>query len=252
LKPSGDAQLDECSMRHGDGRPFAEATAKGAPCSADVFPMTHVAHEPSVPEARLNDSIAAVRNRVLDLLRDATQLGLARDFAAHEVVARLQRASNDLGEALRSLPEEDSPERHDPIDGMEPAPSRDAAVVLTLALLTVPRGAPAVDKAERWLRILRLHGRVGSALLRLGVPDGPVATIAEPAVNGQENWHTEATVVRWAAELAHSSGATTVDTVHVLFAVREVFGSAFDRALYDRGTTWDQLVRGLAFPSARA
>ena len=214
--------------------------------------MTQLAHEPSAPETRLNDSIAAVRNRVLDLLRDATQLGLARHASAHEVVARLQRASNDLGEALRSLPEQGSPERHDPIDGMDPAPSRDAAVVLTIASLTVPPGAPVVDKAERWLRILRLYGRVGAALLRLGVPDGPMATVAEPAVNGHENWHTEETVARWAAELAHSSGAATVDTVHVLFAVRKVFGSALDRALYDRGTTWDQLVAGLAFPSARA
>jgi len=226
----------------------------GMSSSADESRMTPVANEPSAPEARLRAATAAVRSQVLDLLRDAANLGMARDSSAHEVVARLQRASNDLGEALRSLPESGPGAQRDQLEGMEPAPSRDAAVVLTLGSLTVPAGATGVDKAERWLRILRLYGRVGAALLRLGVPEGPVATVAEPATKPEESGQprSEEKVARCAADLARSAGAATVDTVHVLFAVHEVFGAGLDRALYHRGTTWDELVESLASPSPRS
>jgi hypothetical protein len=202
----------------------------------------------------LRASTVAVRSQVLDLLQDATSIGLARDANGHEVVARLQRASNDLGEALRWLAEA-GPESRDPLEAMEPQPSGDAAVVLTLASLTVPPTAPNVDKAERWLRIMRLYGRVGATLLRLGVPDGPVATVAAPVApssDGGGKPASEEQVVRCAAELARACGAATVDTVHVFFAVRQVFGSALDRALYHRGTSWEQFTATLTLPVARS
>jgi hypothetical protein len=103
--------------------------------------------------------------------------------------------------------------------------------------------APRVDQAERWLRILRLHGRTAETLRRIGLRERPLATVAEPSRRfrgpGQQD------VISRAAELARAAGAQTTDTVHVLFAVRAVFGSAFDRALYDGGTAWNELTDAL-------
>jgi hypothetical protein len=119
--------------------------------------------------------------------------------------------------------------------------------VITLASLSVPAATPPVEKAERWLRILRLHGRVGAALHMVGVPEGPFATVADPTgePTGGADADSPATVAGWAATMARTSGARTVDTVHVLFAVRKVFGTSLDRALYRQGTTWEQLLKNL-------
>jgi hypothetical protein len=200
---------------------------------------------------RLRASVAAVRSQALDLLKEASRQGLGSHRVAHEAVARLQRVANDLGEAFKALPQEAARPVRDPLAGMEPPPSRDAAAVITLASVSVPPSAQPVEQAERWLRILRLHGRVGQALQGVGVPESPVATVAEPVPapgDPATEMDSPAMVAEWAAKLAQGSGAPTVDTVHVLFAARKIFGTSLDRALYRRGTTWDQLVRGLTAP----
>jgi hypothetical protein len=46
--------------------------------------------------------------------------------------------------------------------------------------------------------------------------------------------------------LARQSGSPTVGTVHVLFAVLAHYGRTFDRALYVRGTTREELLERLA------
>jgi hypothetical protein len=120
--------------------------------------------------------------------------------------------------------------------------------VLTLGYLTVPAGAQPVDKADRWLRILRQYGRVGGALERVGVPDSPFATVADPSGNGVPT-DSEEMVARWSGEFARRSGSRTVDSVHVLFAVRKVFGLSLDRALYRCGAAWEQLTAELAPPA---
>jgi hypothetical protein len=201
--------------------------------------------------SRLRASVAAVRSQALDLLREASRQGLASHRVTHEAVARLQRVANDLGEAFKAIPHEAARPVRDPLADMKPAPSRDAAAVITLAAVCVPPSAHPVEQAERWLRILRLYGRVGDALQHVGVPESPVATVAEPVSAPQDpatEMDSPAMVAEWAATLAQASGARTVDTVHVLFAARKVFGTSLDRALYRRGTRWDQLVRGLVVP----
>src|SRR3954471_4861952 len=59
--------------------------------------------------------------------------------------------------------------------------SQDAAIVLGLAGTAMSFAHSREDEAERWLRVLRMHGRVGEALQGLGVPEAPLMTHARPA-----------------------------------------------------------------------
>jgi hypothetical protein len=128
--------------------------------------------------------------------------------------------------------------------------SQDAALVVTLAGTAMPFAYSAADEAERWLRALRLHGQVGSALQALGVGEAPLVTEAEhertPAdgpPRGPENLDE---VNRRATAIAAAREAETVVTEDLLYAVFEVYGGLFDRALYMRGTSRDELVERLA------
>ena len=122
--------------------------------------------------------------------------------------------------------------------------------MVTLAGTAMPFAHSAADEAERWLRALRLHGQVGSVLQALGVGEAPLVTGAEqerpsgddPA-RGPENLDE---VTRRATAVAAKREADTVGTPDLLFAVFEVYGELFDRALYMRGTGREELVERLA------
>src|SRR4051794_41974719 len=58
--------------------------------------------------------------------------------------------------------------------------SQDAAIVLALAETAIPFAVSREDEAERWVRLLRLHGQVGLALQALGVGEAPLSTMAHP------------------------------------------------------------------------
>jgi hypothetical protein len=126
--------------------------------------------------------------------------------------------------------------------------SQDAALVVALAGTAMPFAHSAADEAERWLRALRLHGRVGSVLQALGVGEAPLVTETEqerqaaPA-HGPEILYE---VTRRATDFASGREADTVGTPDLLFAVFDVYGNLFDRALYMRGTSRDELVERLA------
>ena len=53
-------------------------------------------------------------------------------------------------------------------------------------------------------------------------------------------------VARAAVKFAAGRAARTVGTADVLFAVLEAYGKAFDRALYVRGATREELLERLA------
>ena len=128
--------------------------------------------------------------------------------------------------------------------------SQDAAIVLALAETAIPFAVSVEDEAERWVRLLRLHGQVGLALQSLGVGEAPLSTIAQPhAVRvlrarplGED---PVADVTLAARRLAAKRGARSAATVDVLFAVIGVYGRVFDRALYIRGTSVDELLERL-------
>src|SRR5215210_7548413 len=63
--------------------------------------------------------------------------------------------------------------------------SQDAALVTALAGTAMPFAHSAEDEAERWLRALRLHGHVGSALQALGVGEAPLMTGSDADHSGE-------------------------------------------------------------------
>ena len=131
--------------------------------------------------------------------------------------------------------------------------SQDAALVVALAGTAMPFAHSAEDEAERWLRALRLHGQVGASLQALGVGEAPLMTTSEPE-------HKEGTptlgpdvldeVTRRAADFAAGREGETVGTTDLLFAVFDVYGKLFDRVLYLRGASREELVEKLVGPGA--
>jgi hypothetical protein len=128
--------------------------------------------------------------------------------------------------------------------------SQDAAIVLALAETAIPFAVSVEDEAERWVRLLRLHGQVGLALQSLGVGEAPLSTMAQPhAVRVLRSRplgeNPVADVTLAARRLAAKRGARAAATVDVLFGVIGVYGRTFDRALYIRGTSVDELLERL-------
>ena len=129
--------------------------------------------------------------------------------------------------------------------------TQDAAIVLALAETAIPFAISPEDEAERWVRLLRLHGQVGGALQALGVGEAPLSTIAQPhavrVLRSRPLGEDPVTDVTQAARrLAGKRGARSAATVDVLFAVIGVYGKTFDRALYIRGTSVEELIGRLA------
>ena len=136
--------------------------------------------------------------------------------------------------------------------------SPDAAMVLGLAGTALPFARTPDEEAERWLRVLRLHGDVGGALQAVGVGEAPLE--APPPAADAERPASErdrdavALVTEHAAQLAGERGAAAVDTTDVLRAVMHVYGEDFDRALRAHGTDRDEVLeridRSAAAPPA--
>jgi hypothetical protein len=136
---------------------------------------------------------------------------------------------------------------------MFPRLSQDAAVVLGLAGTSVLHARDEHDASERWVRVLRLYGVVGCAMQALGVGEAPLETPADtpharrkPAsLPGVEE------VCESARDMALHRGAPAVGTVDILFGCFDVYGAAFDRALYVRGTEREELLERIAYEVER-
>jgi hypothetical protein len=131
-----------------------------------------------------------------------------------------------------------------------PQLSQDAAIVLALAQTAIPFATSREDEAERWVRVMRMHGQVGAALQALGVGEAPLQTAASRphAIRLLRKASTRAVAdVEWRARsFAAARGTGLVGTADVLFGVLDNYGQIFDRALYIRGTSRDELLRRLA------
>jgi hypothetical protein len=125
-------------------------------------------------------------------------------------------------------------------------------MVLGLAATALTFAASPHAEAERWIRILRLHGQAGCALQSLGIGEAPLASVTEepgfkPPDVARHNAEEGATrVARRAYRLARAKGSALVSTVDLLFAVLELYGPTFDRALYERGSSREELLERLA------
>jgi hypothetical protein len=130
--------------------------------------------------------------------------------------------------------------------------SQDAALVVTLAGTAMAFSHSAEDQAERWLRALRLHGQVGSTLQALGVGEAPLMTGSEPNDHVPEpanlplGGDAVEEVTKRARLMAAARSGDTVGTADVLFAVLDIYGRLFDRALYLRGTSREELLERLS------
>jgi hypothetical protein len=131
--------------------------------------------------------------------------------------------------------------------------SQDAALVVALAGTAMPFAHSAEDEAERWLRALRLHGQVGVALQALGVGEAPLMTGSASDEDGPgtppKGVDVLEQVTRRAAEFAEARTAETIGTPDLLFAVLDVYGRLFDRVLYLRGTSREELAERLPHAS---
>ena len=134
--------------------------------------------------------------------------------------------------------------------------SQDAALVVALAGTAIPFAHSAEDEAERWLRAMRLHGQVGSTLQALGVGESPLMTgsdhdFAEGQATPNLGPNVLDDVTHRACEFAAGRDAESVGTTDILFAVLDVYGKLFDRALYMRGTSREELVERLTAAASR-
>jgi hypothetical protein len=129
--------------------------------------------------------------------------------------------------------------------------SQDAAIVLGLARTAVPFAASKEDEAERWVRVMRVHGQVGQAMQALGVGEAPLESPAAPRTvrllhgRGRDTAIVDQVEDR-TFELAAERGAQVVSTVDIFFAVLDIYSGTFERALYARGTTRAELIGELS------
>lgn len=126
----------------------------------------------------------------------------------------------------------------------------DAAIVLGIASTAMPFARTAEAEAERWLRILRLHGEAGAALQAIGVSEGRLDESSPdldhaPAGAASERVDPVSRVIDEAVEIAARRGAAGVATTDLLLAVMCVYGEDFDRVLEAHGADRDELVQRL-------
>ncbi len=160
----------------------------------------------------------------------------------------------------------------------------DAAMALGIAATAMPFARTPAGEAERWLRVLRLHGEAGIALQALGVSEGPFETEdgdnyeSAPATSGGAERHENAPtmsgagagrrherepeapasaagaadrdpvalVSEQAVEIAAQRGAGGVGTKDLLLAVMRIYGEEFDRVLRAHGTDRAEVLARLA------
>jgi hypothetical protein len=132
-----------------------------------------------------------------------------------------------------------------------PAIAPDAAMVLGLASTAMPFARTPVDEAERWLRVMRLHGQVGIALQALGVSEMSLFEAdgggeGQTSATGGDDRDVIASVVESATRIAGERGASGVATTDLLMGVMSVYGEDFDRVLQTHGTDRDELLEQLA------
>lgn len=138
-----------------------------------------------------------------------------------------------------------------------PTLAPDAAMVLGIAATAIPFARTPEDEAERWLRLLRLHGEVGNVLQSLGVSEDaitlhpengrdPAASAAPGAAAGGGRPDVIALVCESAAQIAAERGAGGVATTDLLIAVLQVYGPVFEQALRAHGTDSDEVLERLA------
>jgi hypothetical protein len=129
----------------------------------------------------------------------------------------------------------------------EPTTGVDASMVLGMASTAIPFARSREAEAERWLRILRLHGESGNILQSLGVSEAPLEALQDAPPEPDHKPHPDivAAISEAAAQAAEARGARTVGTDDVLVAVMDIYGTDFSRVLQIHGTDRDEVLERL-------
>jgi hypothetical protein len=133
----------------------------------------------------------------------------------------------------------------------QPPLETDTAMVLGIASTAMPFARDGEAEAERWLRILRLHGDAGITLQALGVseerleePAGAVAPKRGRPARSAGRDVVEA-VSESASKIAAARGARSVCTGDVLAAVIGIYAADFDQVLQVHGTDREEVLARL-------
>lgn len=137
----------------------------------------------------------------------------------------------------------------------EPALAPDAAIALGIAATAMPFAGSVGAEAERWLRILRVHGEAGAALSALGVSEAPLDAPDEHESRSwadDDNRDATSRVTAEAERIATRRGVNVIGTDDLLLAVMHVYGADFDRVLQAHGTDRDEVLERLDPPGSAA
>lgn len=138
-----------------------------------------------------------------------------------------------------------------------PSPDLDTALVIGMASTAIPFARSREAAAERWLRILRLHGEAGVALQALGVSEAPLEDLADDeddaeTAGGQAGEDVVAVIVADASEAARRRGSACVTSEDVLRAAMLFYGADFDHVLRAHGTDRDEVLARLELQAEAA
>jgi hypothetical protein len=120
--------------------------------------------------------------------------------------------------------------------------SADAGLALGLASTAMPFARDGIAQAERWLRVLSLHGETAAILGCLAL-DGSAGApgLSDPAPANASDAAPPADPVAevsmCAGRLAAARQSPYVRTIDILLAVLDVYGSAVEAALQRWGMT---------------
>ncbi|HSZ13208.1 MAG TPA: hypothetical protein VK790_04155 [Solirubrobacteraceae bacterium] len=139
--------------------------------------------------------------------------------------------------------------------GPGPVLAPDAAIALGIASTAMPFARTSEDEAERWLRVLRLHGQVGIALQALGVSEVPLPGSEDDAAGDPPGAPAAAAAARdrdavahvteYAVRIADERRARALSTRDILLAVMHVYGEDFERVLREHGTDREEVLERL-------
>lgn len=122
-------------------------------------------------------------------------------------------------------------------------PSEDAAIAIALAETALPFADSPSAEVEHWIRILRMHGEVGSALQALGAGERPLSEL--DAGEEEAEGVRVHSVYSEASRIAGEHGDEIVATADLLSALIELYGPLFDQVLRAHGVATAELLERL-------
>lgn len=131
-------------------------------------------------------------------------------------------------------------------------------MVLGLAGSALPFAASRTEQAERWLRVLRLHGSVSAPLQAVGIGEEPVQAPERPSgerapaqssaapADGENPQRVIEVVTARALQRARQRGASVAQTTDILVGAIEHYRQDFDRVLEAFGTDRAEVLASVA------